>query len=134
MMWNSFLSAFENDERVSMKNLRNLISALIMAQTIADKPEMKEDICPDLPSTLVAFIIEKYQPDENIRQQLKVKNFLKKYKLKAAPQSIEKFPQPREANITAVAQYVNLGNWNKCSMDEKVANVYSYVKSYITNP
>ena len=134
MMWNSFLSAFENDERVSMSNLRNLISALIMAQAIAEKPEMKNDICPDLPSTLVAFIIDKYQPDENIRQQLKVKNFLKKYKLKTAPQSIEKFPEPMDPDLSSVAEYLELNNWNKCSRDEKVANVYSFVAMYITDP
>ncbi|OHT09965.1 hypothetical protein TRFO_20944 [Tritrichomonas foetus] len=133
MMWNSFLSAFENDERLSLPNIRNYISALIMAQAISEKPEMKNDICPELDSRLVAYIIGHYKKDMNITHTLKIKPYLKKFKLKSAPSKFNPLPEPDKFEISDIAESLNLTNWCVCNKDEECVNVYSYIASYCKN-
>ncbi|OHT05694.1 hypothetical protein TRFO_05840 [Tritrichomonas foetus] len=134
MQWNSFLSAFESDEKVTMKRLREVISALVMAQSISQNPELRDEICPNLPPYLILYFIANYSKDSNIKHALKTSAYMKKYKIKAIPQKYDPLPPPNSFGLMQLMKNLYLNSWNKCSEDEECLTIYKYLKLHIESP
>ncbi|OHT08209.1 hypothetical protein TRFO_23364 [Tritrichomonas foetus] len=132
MIWNSFLTAVENDERISLDVLRQAISGLIMASNISTSPDLSDDVCPSIPKPLIAFFLKNYQKDENITNELKTKDFLKVYKISKIPQTYEEMkPKPNTIEWKALKENILIGNWNKIDKDEPIASFYPFLSRYV---
>jgi hypothetical protein len=64
MLWNSLVTAFENDERVPLPLLREGISGLVMASKISTEPEIASEVCPNIPPIICAFYCQNFHPDD----------------------------------------------------------------------
>lgn len=135
-IWNSFLSAVENDERISFSHLKEIISALIMAQGISANPPLVDDVCPNVSPKLVAFIIGNYHKDQNMNENMKVQPFLKAFKLDKplvdVPYDEEIKPRLIFMDWPAVTQQCEFAyKWNKLQKVDLVVTSYSFFSQYV---
>ena len=130
MVWNSFLTALESDERISMKSLRGVISTFVMAPNIATAPEMTREICPTLPPIVVAFILQNYHQDANVPEAIKAGAFLKAHKIKSVPEVLDKLEPVDKASDSLAFQSAKLHNWSVCREDEELLTHYSFMREY----
>ena len=133
MIWSSLLSAVENDERISLSKLKQVVSGLNMAPNIALAPDLCDDVCPDMPHDLIGYIICNYHKDQNITEDLNPINFLTTYKLKKRSSYGEVKIQPLKFDndlIESLTDGLSLQNWNKINKSEPAANHYTFYQKY----
>ena len=130
MMWNSFLTAMENDERISMPVLRQVVSALVMASSISKQPDMADEVCPDVPKVVVTFILMNYVTDKNQPEKVKPLNFAKRCKISEIPEVLEPMSPCDDIDYSRLLHAANLTNWNQCGKDEEILHEFSYIATY----
>ncbi|OHT17017.1 hypothetical protein TRFO_12707 [Tritrichomonas foetus] len=130
--WNSFLSAFENDNKISFTILKEAINVMIMIESIAKTPEVYDDVCPHLPITLVQFFITNFKKDKNITNPPKPNVFNKRYKLPKAPKVHDPIPaQKTSLTMDVIQENFFIDNWNDIGIDEANVKMYSFLPNYI---
>ena len=132
IIWNSFLSAFENDERVSLSYSREVISSLIMIENFSLQPQVKEDIAPNLSPETIAFILKNYHSDQNITKVHSSK-FFKHYKIKKQPKTAV-IPYNKVQPLTFSQYTVNYDDWCFIGKNEKCLQRYKFMANYIRKP
>ena len=130
--WNSFLTAFENDNNISMKTIHQAVNVFIMIESIAKSPSLAKEVCPDISPALVSFFITHFKKDENIQNPPKPSKFNKEYKLNKAPKVFEHVPSKKTSlTLTTIKQEFTLNNWNDLSPEEPNVKDFSFLVKYI---
>jgi hypothetical protein len=129
MIWNTFISALENDLRVSLPFLREVVLLLNMAPTIAERPQIAVEICPKLALTTVGFVLQMYMPDETFPTQLNATPFMERYKV---------FNMPREVTLPDLDAMgfdnitdMQLERWNVRNLGPVLSKQFKYLAAYL---
>ncbi|KAH0786358.1 hypothetical protein GPJ56_009744 [Histomonas meleagridis] len=137
VIWNSLLSAVENDERISLYYSKQVISCLVMAEGIAQTPSMKNYIAPDLNKKNVYYILRNFHTDENIPNKISPRSFAKEYKIKKEqrknikPKVKTQKPSPITIENESNA---NLEDWNKIRKTEKILKLFPFMEEFVVEP
>ncbi|KAH0793910.1 hypothetical protein GPJ56_002122 [Histomonas meleagridis] len=127
ILWNTFTSILENDLRINLNILRQIISCLVLINNVADKPELILDIAPSLTPEEVAFLIKNFKPDEKYNKKLNEKKFLRFYKLKEV--NNPKHLEVKDKQIFQIQKF-EAENWCVINKDEKCLTYYWFLPKY----
>ena len=106
-----------------------------MAEGLAQTPEMKNYIAPDLDKKSVYYILRNFHADINITSKINSRAFAKAYKIK---KSQRKSIKPRikalkPPPITIDESDMNLDDWNKVRKSEKVLHLFPFMESFASD-
>jgi hypothetical protein len=118
MTWNSFLTAFENDERTLLPLLRQVISALVLPLNIARDPPLIPDICPDIPPGVIAFFLANYGKDVNIPDAIDVQLFNSYWAVRSV-HTPEPFPLEFPIDLEELRKAAHVENWCVVAWDDE---------------
>jgi hypothetical protein len=130
MTWSSLLTAVESDEHVSLPLVRQGISALLMAQAISKEPDIIKDVCPGISPELVAFFLQNYKTDMNVKEEIKLAAFRKRHKVQEVLDVKKLVPPCPRIGWAKLIQCVFLQNWCAIARDEEQLQHYDYLLQY----
>ena len=130
VLWNSFISAFLSDERLEMTLLREMVSAMIMAHSMAGEPDMKNDIAADIDPRVILFIMTHYNPDEMMPEKIDTTKFANAHSLSPDITSLGELPEPEVQSVGKLGEEAILANWNKCAVTEDLLLDFPFLDQF----
>lgn len=132
ILWNSMISAFISDERVTLDLLREGVSSLIMAHNMGREPKMHDEVCPNIEPELCLYFMIHYQPDQMMPQPVEYEPFASFYKLTADINAkYKEIDAELITDISIANEHVHLDQWNTCEVDEMFIELYPYFSHFV---
>jgi hypothetical protein len=129
MIWNGLMTAIEGDLRISLPILRELVLAINMAPSIAERPEIAKEVCPMLSLTLIAFVVMMFTPDENFPRPVNAIRFMEFYSILGLPAEIT-LPDVEIRTFDQLPQ-MRLDRWKLAGLPPKMASKFPYLARYL---
>jgi hypothetical protein len=129
MIWNALITALESDLRIALPFLREVVLAVNMAPSIAEKPEIATEICPRLSLTTVCFVLQMFVPDESFPNLLNAMDFMERYKVFSIPPEVT-LPNPDAVGFDKIDD-MQLERWNRRRIDKALAKEFRYLAAYL---
>ena len=130
VLWNSFISAFLSDERLEMTRLREMVSAMIMAHSMAADPDMQADIAGNTDPNVILFIMSHYNPDEMMPEKIDCTKFAATHGLPTELAMIDEIPEPEITDLGKLGEEAILPNWNKYSVSESLLARFPFLDNF----
>ena len=130
VLWNSIISAFLSDERLEMTLLREMVSAMIMAHSMAGEPDMKNDIAADIDPRVILFIMTHYNPDEMMPEKIDTTKFANAHSLSPDITSLDELPEPEIQSVGKLGEEAILANWNKYAVTEDLLLDFPFLDEF----
>jgi hypothetical protein len=129
MIWNSAVSSVQSEVKVEFPLLRELVLALNLAPTIAQMPELALEICPNVPISVVCFILCKFVPDLNVPAPLDAFTFMQHYKIMEQPYNVS-MPESEFVGFDEIGD-IDTEVWNVRKLSPKLQKVFPYLEGYL---
>ena len=129
MIWSSFMTASESAGH-SLVLTSQASKMLMMSSTIAEKPELAKEICPDLSPSIVLFLLSKITPDEIMPKQIDITQFSEYYGIEVETEISEIIP-PINQNYLDITSSIRVQDWCRCELQAEVVAKFPFFKEYL---
>jgi hypothetical protein len=129
MVWNGFITALENDLRIALPLLREVVLLLNMAPSIAENPEIALEICPKMSLPTMCFVLQMFVPDEVVTKPLNAMGFMERYNVFSMPPEVS-LPDPDAFGFDRITD-MQLERWNVRKLGPSVAKKFKYLKAQL---
>ena len=127
--WNS-LNTVLYDNGIELSFFRQAASALMMSAALCTDPASSDEICPNIPKSIVSKILTNQQPDDFCPMPNNVLDFMKFYHLDTNIVKEEIFKY--QGNFSELAEKTKIKEWKNVSIGEQSLNAFTFLKSYFT--
>jgi hypothetical protein len=125
--WNSFLTATESDLRLALPLLREVVFALNMAPMICEKPDIVQEICPNLPVNVLVFMIMTFAPDEALPTPINPVKFMEAFSVSGLSPQVS-LPTPDMAGFVPLPG-IAWQRWKKFRFDPATVRKFPFISN-----
>lgn len=130
MLWSSFMTALETSGEI-LQLSSEASRMLMMAPTIGMQPDLSQDVCPNLSTEVVLFLLVHVRPDDLQAQPIDASKFVEHYEIQADEAQIGEIQPVLDADYLSIADNLRLQDWCRCELQGEVLARFPYFKEYM---
>jgi hypothetical protein len=129
IVWNTFVSAVDSDLRITLPLLREVVLAINMAPTIAEKPEIAREICPHLSLQVIGYLLMMFAPDGAFPTPIDTMRFMETFEIWAVPSEV-KLPPVQLTGFDNIPE-IKWDRWRDWKGDPATLSKFPFFTDYI---
>lgn len=115
--------------KVTFDVAKQVCHLLTLSSQVAENPDFKDKICPNIPDETVAYILENIKPDEMMPLPVTSDSFVQARGLsKNTPP--KPLGDPKPIDLDELADLIDYEAWRRCIEEESVIEEYKYFVEY----